>query len=314
MGDDNQHRSRAKVPNPQPYDESVKDLRYLKKWFNRLKNYTKLNDEYLRFFEGGEYSTWTCKRDDATFGVQVQPRAAAAGPRIVLEITAQDARLKTQSLIRDLESLLLTLADYVPLGYYDMLLEQATSNHSKQNVLVAVVDATGYVLTTFVKSEQAPDLAQGIAKLVLPFRLGPQAVIRVDQARGPVKAGTSPLLDKLGIKLDPGDSKNKNMCAIVDKAIQELEMELKRLNPEGSNLTDLTLLLGSHHLNSKVRPSKNNLRSKEVLLLRDQFTGDQLDLNDSEVISAQHERRLKSHPTSVKTVPRIPLQRNLQVI
>ena len=130
MGDDNQHRSRAKVPNPQPYDESVKDLRYLKKWFNRLKNYTKQNDEYLRFFEGGEYSTWTCKRDDATFGVQVQPRAAAAGPPIVLEITAQDARLKTQSLIRDLESLLLTFADYVPLGYYDMVLEQATSIQS----------------------------------------------------------------------------------------------------------------------------------------------------------------------------------------
>ena len=114
IGDDNQHRSRAKVPNPQSYDESIKDLRYLKKWFNRLKNYTKQNDEYLRFFEGGEYSTWTCKRDDATFGVQVQPRAAAAGPPIVLEITAQDARLKTQSLIRDLESLLLTFTDYVP--------------------------------------------------------------------------------------------------------------------------------------------------------------------------------------------------------
>ena len=36
--------------------------------------------------------------------------------------------------------------------------------------------------------------------------------------------------------------------------------------------------------------------------------GDQLDLNDSEVISAQHERRLKDHPTSVKTVQESPFR------
>ena len=130
MADENQYRNRAKVPNPQPYDESTKDLRYLKKWFNRLKNYTKQNDEYLVFFEGGDYSTWTCRRDDATFGVQVHARAAAAGPPVIAEITEEAARLKTQTLIRDLESLLLTFADYVPLGYYDMVLEQATSIQS----------------------------------------------------------------------------------------------------------------------------------------------------------------------------------------
>ena len=38
-----------------------------------------------------------------------------------------------------------------------------------------------------------------------------------------------------------GDSKNKNSCAIVDKAIQEPEMELKRLNPENNKLEDTTL-------------------------------------------------------------------------
>ena len=174
--------------------------------------------------------------------------------------------------------------------------------HSKQDVLVAVDDATGYVLTTFVKSEQAADLAQGIAKLVLPLRIGPHAIIRVDQARGLAKAGKSPMLQKMGIQFDLGDSKNKNSCAIVDKAIQELEMELKRLNPENTKLNELTLLLGTHHLNSKLRPSKNNLSSKEMLLLRDQFTGSQLDINDSEAITAQHKRRLKSHPTEVKSV------------
>ena len=128
MGDDNQQlRHRARVPNPQPYDESSKDLRYLKKWFNRLKNYTKQNDEFLVFFEGGEYETWNCKRDDKTYGLLVEPRPAVDDTP---EITAQQARTKTQTLRRDLEALLLIFAEYVPLGYYDMVLEQATSINS----------------------------------------------------------------------------------------------------------------------------------------------------------------------------------------
>ena len=130
MGDENQYRHRARIPNPQPYDESEKDLRYLKKWFNRLKNYTKQNDEYLVFYEGGEYEHWTSKREDPTFGIVVQPRAATQGPPRVEEITADEAARKTRSLRRDLEALLLIFADYVPLGYYDMVLEQATSIQS----------------------------------------------------------------------------------------------------------------------------------------------------------------------------------------
>ena len=131
MGDDNNHqRHRARIPNPQPYDESAKDLRYLKKWFNRLRNYTRQNDEFLVFFEGGDFATWTGKRDDVTYGISIQARAAVVGPPAVAEITAAAARQKTQSLIRDLEALILIFAEYVPLGYYDMILEQATSIQS----------------------------------------------------------------------------------------------------------------------------------------------------------------------------------------
>ena len=120
MGDDHQQRHRARIPNPQPYDESSKDLRYLKKWFNRIRNYTRQNDEFLVFFEGGEYENWTCKREDKTYGITVQAGGTPA-------ISADQARAKTQTLRRDLEALLLIFAEYVPLGYYDMILEQATS-------------------------------------------------------------------------------------------------------------------------------------------------------------------------------------------
>ena len=87
MGDDNHQRHRARIPNPQPYDESSKDLRYLKKWFNRLRNYTRQNDEFLVFFEGGEYENWTCKREDKTYGIAVEVRDAVGGaPAISAQI------------------------------------------------------------------------------------------------------------------------------------------------------------------------------------------------------------------------------------
>ena len=98
-------------------------MRSLKKWFNRLRNYTRQNDEFLTFFEGGDYETWTCRRDSVTYGISIQARAAVVGPPAVVEITVAAARQKTQSLTHDLEALLLIFAEYVPLGYYDMILE-----------------------------------------------------------------------------------------------------------------------------------------------------------------------------------------------
>ena len=89
-------------------------------WFNRIKNYIKQNDELLLFFEGEEHETWNCKRNDKTNGLLVQHRPAVDNAP---EITAQQARTKTQRLS-------LIFAEYVPLGYYDMVLEQATSINS----------------------------------------------------------------------------------------------------------------------------------------------------------------------------------------
>ena len=59
-----------------------------------------------------------------------QARAAQQGPPMVEAISARVARQKSRSLIRDLEALLLIFANHVPLGYYDMVLEQATSIQS----------------------------------------------------------------------------------------------------------------------------------------------------------------------------------------
>ena len=55
------------------------------------------------------------KKNDKTYGLWVEPRP---GVDHALEITAQQARTKTQTLRRESEALLLIFAEYVPLGSY----------------------------------------------------------------------------------------------------------------------------------------------------------------------------------------------------
>lgn len=217
MGDEQQHRYRARVPNPQPYDESTKDLRYLKKWFNRLRNYTKQNDEYLQFFEGGEYSTWICKREDPTFGISVQARAANAGPPVVEEITAADARQRTRALIRDLEALLLIFADYVPLGYYDMVLEQATSIQSIFDMMSTSLQLTSenqYILNSHkIKFGDVQD--DNAEKLYLR--------LRAHYALAAPKAGS-----KFGGKDVTEDVKINELCELIliEKTLEKIDHRL----------------------------------------------------------------------------------------
>ena len=52
------------------------------------------------------------------------------------------ARRKTQSLIRDIEALLLTFAEYVPLESYDMVLVQATSIQSIFDMMSTSLELT----------------------------------------------------------------------------------------------------------------------------------------------------------------------------
>ena len=122
-------------------------------------------------------------------------------------------------------------------------------------------------------------------------RPGPIA-ISVDNSPGfkTLSTNKDQELNKLGIEITKTDELNKNANAIVDKACQELEEELKRLKPEGEIISNATLKLAIKNLNSKLR-RKGTLSAYEINCARDQYSGENLTLNDEMIREKQLERR-----------------------
>ena len=74
---------------------------------------------------------------------------------------------------------------------------------------------------------------------------------------------------------------NKNGLAIADKAVQELEKEIVKICPESRPLLLSELLKATIVLNSRIRNS--DLSSHEIMFSREQQSGKNLLINDSEL-------------------------------
>ena len=97
--------------------------------------------------------------------------------------------------------------------------------------------------------------------MVLPIKIGPTTDIRTDTAPGLRALLNSPTLAKHGITIVLGDEKCKNSMAITDRAIQLLQEEIRKMNTSGGKVTPSTLAQAVSVVNSRLRPSKNNLLS-----------------------------------------------------
>jgi hypothetical protein len=95
---------------------------------------------------------------------------------------------------------------------------------------------------------------------------------------------------------------------VAERAIQELENEILRSNLSNSILTPLSFSLITARLNARIR--KRGLSSREMWTQRDQFSNNQLPIEDQECILVQQKSRQENHPHSVRTKcpsGRIPL-------
>ena len=100
-----------------------------------------------------------------------------------------------------------------------------------QMVLINVDIFLFYITACFTQSEKAEDLANAIIQAVTPIRRSSCVLIRVDKAPCLLKLAQSShsTLQELGITLEIGDDANKNSNCSFDKAIDELEKELKKI-------------------------------------------------------------------------------------
>ena len=86
---------------------------------------------------------------------------------------------------------------------------------------------------------------------------------------------------------------------MAERSIEELGRELLHIAPEGGAVSSLSLALATANLNMRIRHS--GLSAREVWTQRDQITGEQLPINDRELILAQNAARLKNHTPSAQS-------------
>ena len=175
---------------------------------------------------------------------------------------------------------------------------------NRQLILMLRETVSSYTSACLVANEQANSLRDGLVQLCVPMIPldGPPAVIRVDPGPGFNSLRNDKLLASLRIRVEVGERKNKNKNPIAEKAIQELEDELLRQNPDRTSVTPAELTIAVSVLNSRIR--NQGLSSREIWTQRDQFTHDQLPVNDEQYIEQQHRNRQRDHVFNPDTFKR----------
>ena len=163
---------------------------------------------------------------------------------------------------------------------------------AQQNILTVKDHFSSFQDAVIIDSEKSTDLKNGIILLTSTMRRPSGIYVSVDNSPGfkTLLNNTDNELKKLEITFIKTDELNKNSNAVIDKGCQELEDELKRLEPEGRKISLSTLKLAVLNLNSKLR-RRGNISAIEINTARDQNTGENLNLDDKELRNNQLEKR-----------------------
>ncbi len=177
----------------------------------------------------------------------------------------------------------------------------------RQLILVVRECVTSFTGALLIDDERKETLCDGIVRLCIglcPLD-GPFATVRTDPAPGFSALAKDTVLAQYRLAIEVGDAKNINKNPVAERAIQELQGEILRLEPHCGVVTPLLLSVAVARLNSRIR--SRGLSAREMLLQRDQFSLEQLPVHDRELIALQHAQRLANHPHSVKA--KAPLSR-----
>ena len=166
---------------------------------------------------------------------------------------------------------------------------------SKQKIIVCADMFSSFTTAAFVTGETREILEQAIIQVVTPIRHSPTLTIRTDNAPAfkSLSTNSSSVLKENGINLQLGDDANKNSNAVVDKLIQELEMELKKISPDGQQIPTSKLGHALTILNSKIRAQ--GLSAAELHFSRDPIRGVNLHLNDADIARSKISARERAN-------------------
>ena len=154
---------------------------------------------------------------------------------------------------------------------------------------------------TIADSESREDLLKAILAVVTPIRHSARVEVRTDRASSLQSLGNRPdnqLADN-GITVVLGDKGNPNSNCSVDKIIQELEGELRSIDPECKKLSAGQLCLAVTNLNNRVR--HHGLSASQVHFARDHHTGQNLALKDANIKQAKEKETARTNPLSARS-------------
>ena len=178
---------------------------------------------------------------------------------------------------------------------------------AKKIIVIAVENFSGFVSAVFSHSEKQEDLLDGIISAVTPFKSISLANVRVDQAPAFKAIFKKPAeLRDLNIELELGECKNKNALALVDKKMQEIEQEIKKFAPNKNKINVKILAKAVSVVNEKIR--HQGLSAKEILFSRDQYTQENLNINDEEIAEEKMNIRKQENIYSAKSKASVPEQ------
>lgn len=161
-----------------------------------------------------------------------------------------------------------------------------------QFIFTARDHISSYTTAKIIKNETHNELKKAIIDIIHPFKLHGECIVRVDNAKGflPLLDKKDPELAKLNIKLEATDVHNKNSNAVIDRACQEVEDELKRIEPDGRPVSNTTLQQAVANLNLKLRRN-GQISSYELQFNRDMHTGQNMNIDYEKVSKDQKQSR-----------------------
>ena len=187
--------------------------------------------------------------------------------------------------------------------------------HGSINIMVSTDNFSSFTICKIIPSEKQNDCENAIISSIFPFKAATGgAIIRVDTAPGisAIINHRSEAFKEAELKLEPGDVKNKNSCAKVDKTMAELRSILRVVSPEGSQLSELNLQKATETLNMRIR--NMNLSAREIMFSRLQNTNENIKLDDKVLSDVQHDNRLKANSAASKNKTVIPKPSDLNEI
>jgi len=121
---------------------------------------------------------------------------------------------------------------------------------TKQKIFLLRDVFSSFTAAKLIADEKSTTLRDVIMETTADLKSPHGAVIRVDGAPAFISLANDPFLRQNGITLEIGRLKNINKNPIGEKAIQELEMELRKQHPSGSPLTPASLAIAVSTLNT----------------------------------------------------------------